>query len=406
MPRRKREPDPPPKRRARNSGSVGTRRDGRIFAILPADLDPKRRPVYSARKGQPFTSEDEATRWLDAEIARRRNPLPQAARRLETLGSYLAGWYRLYSPGWPPRTAISYQQALRHFRCIGHILLGELTREHIQRAIARMQTATWCHHKRDGTPTSAPHPYASTTIEHARTVLRAALQDLVPEVYPANPVSRTRLGRSQPYEGPVWSTEQARAFLAAAWEGDTGLALALELIVRRALRRGEVLALRWPDVDERRCLLTVDETQGLRRATMGDVKGRRVREIPLSPMLLAKLKAHRKRQDRLTPWVFDHGGAPWSRDTIRRAAVAAMEKAGLPKLAIKDLRATCATVALEEGVSLPVVSRLLGHASVDITARRYARYVSGQIVVAGDRIDTALDASRDTSAVKQESDQR
>src|SRR5690349_17757335 len=94
-------------RRRRGSGSVGTRRDGRIFCVLPSDLDPKRRPIYTVDR-RAFRSEDEASAWLDAEIARQSAPVV-ANSADELLAIYLRRWWIAGSALWPSRTAAAYK---------------------------------------------------------------------------------------------------------------------------------------------------------------------------------------------------------------------------------------------------------------------------------------------------------
>ncbi|MCC6833312.1 MAG: site-specific integrase [Thermoleophilia bacterium] len=377
MPRRKTAPPPvQPTRRRRGSGSVSVRSDSRVVVTLPADLDPERRPLYSPPGTRTaWASVEQAARWLDAEVARRRNPAPERATGDEQLGAYLARWYRLYSPTWPERTATAYRQSLRLFAGIAAVRLSELTHEVVQGALARLQQATWRRTRKDGTPTGEPKPYSARTLQQARTALGLALEGLVPDVLAANPVRRTRLGRRQPPTQPVWDGAQAERFLAAAEATEPQHALALRLILHRGLRRGEVLALCWADLDERRAVLTVDETAGRRAGQTGDTKGRRSREIPLSRDLLARLAAHRAGRRRPTPWVFANPetGLPWSVETLRAAADRAIRAAGLPRISLKDMRATCATLLLDQGEPLPRVSELLGHADVSVTARAYQR---------------------------------
>lgn len=93
MPRKKPVPDPAPvpTRRKRGTGSVAVRADGRVAITLPADLDPERRPLYSPPGTRTaWASVEQAARWLDAEVARRRNPAPERATGDEQLGAYLA----------------------------------------------------------------------------------------------------------------------------------------------------------------------------------------------------------------------------------------------------------------------------------------------------------------------------
>ena len=173
MPRRK--PSPPvvqPTRRRRGSGSVAVRSDNRVVVTLPTDLDPERRPLYSPPGTRTaWASVEQASRWLDAEVARRRNPAPERATADEQLGAYLARWFRLYSPTWPYRTATAYRQSLRLFAGIATVRLADLTHEVVQGALARLQQATWRRTCRDGTPTSEPRPYSARTLQQARTGL-------------------------------------------------------------------------------------------------------------------------------------------------------------------------------------------------------------------------------------------
>lgn len=401
MPRRKPTPPAPqPTRRRRGSGSVAVRKDGRVAITLPADLDPERRPLYSAPGTRTaWASVEQATRWLDAEVARRRNPTPDRATADEQLGAYLARWYRLYSPTWPYRTATAYRQSLRLFASIATVRLSDLTHEVVQGALAQLQQATWRRTRRDGTPTGDPRPYSLRTIRQARTVLGMALGHLVPDVLPHNPVRRTRLGRQQAPTQPVWDGVQAERFLVAAEAHAPRLALAYRLILHRALRRGEVLALRWADLDEQRAVLVIDETAGERAGETGDTKGRRSREIPLSRDLLARLLAHRSTQTRLTHWVFANPatGQPWSRSALARVAAQTMAAAGLPPINLKDMRATCATVLLDQGAPLPRVSQLLGHSNVAITSQFYARVLRLTEARAAD-VAESLDAAFERAA--------
>ncbi|MCC6833273.1 MAG: tyrosine-type recombinase/integrase, partial [Thermoleophilia bacterium] len=327
------------------------------------------------------------------------NPAPERATADEQLGAYLARWYRLYSPTWPERTASAYRLSLRHFASIATVRLSDLTHEVVQGALARLQQATWRRTRRDGRPTGEPRPYSARTIQQARTALGLALEALVPDVLPNNPVRRTRLGRRQVPTQPVWDGAQAARFLAVAEATEPHHALALRLILRRGLRRGEALALRWADLDERRAVLTVDETAGRRAGQTGDTKGRRSREIPLSRDLLARLLAHRAGRRRPTPWVFANPetGLPWSVETLRAAADRAIRAAGLPRISLKDMRATAATVLLDQGEPLPRVSELLGHSSVAVTAKFYQRVLRLTEARAAD-VAEGLDAAFERAA--------
>lgn len=393
-PRKPPPPPPEPKRRPAGTGTVGVRADGRIFCILPQDLDPKRRPIYGPGRRQRFTSREQATAWLDAEIVRRRNPTARAATLVEPLGTYLARWWRLYSPGWPIRTAKAHWTRTHHFASIGDVPLGELTPEVVQGAIAELQTATWQRMRKDGRPIGVPKRYAASTITHCRATLHQALERLVPHVLPYNPVRARRLGRGGESEALVWSADQAERFLAVAERSAPELSLGFRLILRRALRRGELLDLKWSDVDERRSLLTIDETAGDRLSESGPPKTGRVRDVPLSADLVRRLRKHRRTYPATSPHIFTERGHRVSFASFWQAWDRVVRAAGLPKITPKDARATCATILLDEGKPLPLVASLLGHSNVATTARFYARVIkrrADQTAQLGEDIDAALD---------------
>lgn len=398
--RRKPTPPPKPKRRAPNSGSVTVRADKRVAVVLPKDLDPERTVIYSPPgTRQPFASREAGLLWLDAEIAYRRNPSLKSARPDELLGAYLARWYRNNSPDWPERTVKAYELSLRRWKIIGDVPLRQLTRDVISDALAEMRRQTWVRKKKDGTPTSKPKPYSARTIQHARTLLYQALEDLVPDVLPFNPAKLRRRARKAPEpEQPVWSADQADRFLDVAEKIEPRIALGFRLILWRALRTGEVVDLTWADVNERAHALTIDETAGLRRGSSGPTKTRRVRDVPLSADLIARLKAHRRQYPATDPHIFTIRGERISLAYFRDLWRHVVRVAQLPLITPKDGRATCATTLLDAGWPLPVVSQLLGHTNIVTTATFYARIVkrrAEQVAQLGEQLDASI-----TKAVK------
>lgn len=114
---------------------------------------------------------------------------------------------------------------------------------------------------------------------------------------------------------------------------------------------------------------------------------------------LARLAAHRAGRRRPTPWVFANPetGLPWSVETLRAAADRAIRAAGLPRISLKDMRATAATVLLDQGEPLPRVSELLGHSSVAVTAKFYQRVLRLTEARAAD-VAEGLDAAFERAA--------
>lgn len=141
------------------------------------------------------------------------------------------------------------------------------------------------------------------------------------------------------------------------------------------LRQGELLALRWQDIDLEAGTLTVRHTLQRFTRELAEPKTERSRRtLHLPPRVTAALTAHRQRQAivPLSGLVFaTAGGAPLHSVNVTLALQRNLRRLGLPQRRFHDLRHTFATLAIEAGEDISVVSRALGHASVAITADVY-----------------------------------
>jgi integrase len=168
--------------------------------------------------------------------------------------------------------------------------------------------------------------------------------------------------RCPPPEFDFLSFEEAPKLLAAAHgEWRTLITLAL----RTGLRRGELLALRWQDVDLQVGKLLV--RQNLVRGVFGTPKSGKSREVPLSAATVAMLTSHRHLRG---PLVFcnDLGGF-WKVHQLRLALKVARKRAGLRHLGWHTLRHSFASHLAMRNVPLKAVQELLGHASIQMTMR-------------------------------------
>jgi integrase len=158
------------------------------------------------------------------------------------------------------------------------------------------------------------------------------------------------------------------------------------------LRRAELCGLRWQDVDLDNARLVVRQTITTpdHEATLGDVKSTRSRRvIDLDGVTVTVLRAHRVHQleERLhggSAWI-DSGlvftmpdGRGWHPDVITRAFARLVQKSGLPRIRLHDLRHTHATHLLAAGTNIRVTSERLGHASVAFTLDVYGHVLPGQ----------------------------
>lgn len=260
--------------------------------------------------------------------------------------------------------------------------------------------------------TGAPRGLSESSVHHVHVVLCAALGHAVEvgllRVSPMTALPRKARPKSSSEHDPemrVWTAEQARVFLAAS-AGDRWAPM-FELDLATGLRRGELVGVRWADVDLEHARLAVRRN----RTTVGYAvvettpKGKRARVVDLDADTVAALKAWRKRQleERLA-WgeAWSDTGLVFSRQdgTAVHPQTAAWhlkrlaKKAGVPGIRLHDLRHTHATLGLAAGVPVKVMSERLGHASVQITLDLYTHVIPGMGADAAAKIGALLRAAQ------------
>ena len=159
--------------------------------------------------------------------------------------------------------------------------------------------------------------------------------------------------------------------------------------------------LKWEDVDLEAGTLQVRRT--LSEPTGGYIfeapKNGKGRSIRCSQRALEALRSHRARQNeerlRVGPLWQDNGlvfpsgvGTPLSGGNLNRAFKALLKRAGLPGIRFHDLRHTCATLLLRQGVNPKFVQELLGHADISLTLNVYSHILPDM----GDAAAGAMDA--------------
>ena len=166
----------------------------------------------------------------------------------------------------------------------------------------------------------------------------------------------------------AWLTvDQARQLLATSAAAGDPFYVAWLLMLCCGLRRGEMLGLRWSDIDRGRRLLHVERQK---IEIDGEVLITRpksacsVRDIPLNETILNRIPLHRGRDADILPRV--------SRSMLAHALDLAIIRADVPRVTLHGLRHTMAATAAEDSVSVKVLQTLLGHAHFQTTADIYA----------------------------------
>lgn len=274
-------------------------------------------------------------------------------------------------------------QKHRRFMLKKHLLprfgdkaVSEITRQEIQVYVA--------HLTHEG--------YAPKSIDHIHDVLSAVLRTAVKwghlQENPARGVDLPKLRTVR----PKWALtrEQAAALLAAL--PPLGKAMA-GLAILSGLRRGELFALRWQDIDEEARVLTVREA--VYDGTFGTPKTEAgLRQIPLSEAALGFIRVWKQRAGRTEPdmLVFSTrtGKVISPNNVLRREIFPACERLGLPHATWLTFRRTYSSWSHDKGVPGKVVAQLMGHANVDTTLNVYTQVLDGALRAAVDKVGGEL----------------
>lgn len=306
-----------------------------------------------------------------------------------TVAAYLTEWLDTAANRLRPTTRKSYAERVRLFLIplLGDIRLAALKPVDVQRFHRDMLDSG----------------RAPGTVAVVHAVLRSALNDAVRlGIIDRNVASVVHAPRPKPPEMQTWTPEQVAAVLRAA-QGDRYACL-WRLALTTGMRRGELLGLRWIDVDLDNALLTIRHTlyQGKGRAwesgTPKTEKGRR--SIALSPDDVAALAAHRTAHLALqlaapewheTGLVFtEANGKAVNANRLRERFLKLIDRAGVPVIRFHDMRHTAASLMLAAGVHAKIVQERLGHSSISITLDRYSHVAPSLQQDAATKLETLL----------------
>jgi integrase len=243
------------------------------------------------------------------------------------------------------------------------------------------------------------------TVQYIHVTLNKALKQAVADgLIPRNVAAAVKPPRPTKKEITPLSPEEARTFLDAA-SGDDLEALYV-LAVSTGMRQGELLGLKWEDVDLEAGTLQVRRALSQTKdgpAFTPPKSAKSRRRIKLTGGGVTALKRHRKRQleERMECgglWQ-DHGlvfpnatGGPMRPWTLTGGSfLRVLRRAGLPESTrFHDLRHTCATLLLSRGAHVKLVQELLGHATISITLDTYSHVLPGMDDGLADAMDDAL----------------
>ena len=348
----------------------------------------ERRRVYETVKG----GKKDAQRRLHELLVSLEKGLYSSAGRV-TMGEYFGRWLKDYvQPNLSPRTAEGYEYICNHYFLpwLGNIKLSGLKPEHLQHYYSEKLSSG----------------LSAQTVRHHHACVHRALQTAVEwGLLARNPAAAVKPPRVEAPEMQVWDEDDITTFLEAARQ--TPYFALFHTALFTGMRRSELLALRWCDLDLLLCQVYV--TRSLHVLKGGRVvirqpksaKGRRM--IALSPLTVSVLRGHREKQTleramlgaslKDDDLVFsDIEGKPLLPNTVTHAWIKLVRRIGIKPIRLHDARHSHASILLKLGTHPKIVQERLGHASIQITLDTYSHVAPGLQEAAAARFDQAFTA--------------
>ncbi|MFD4720029.1 tyrosine-type recombinase/integrase [Streptomyces sp. NPDC058423] len=356
------------KRNPNGAGTITKRKDGRYQAavyVLQPDGTRARKFAYGKTWAECDAKRRELLDKVDQGV-----PVPTRSARL---AEWLPYW--LDNIVKPRRKLSTYDKYEAHVRLylvpmLGSKRLESLGVADVRRFIVQLENRT-----------------TAATAKESHRVLRTALSAACrEELVTRNVAALVEPPRAKSRELSPWTLDETLDFLAAARKDP--LYAAFVLAIAMGLRRGEIVGLRWADVDlDKRVLYVRQQTQRRRGVLYDDeTKNRRRRALPLPAMCVPPLRWHRMRQAAAkeragerwqeSGYVFTtRTGRPVEPRNVYRSFTRVADSAGLRVVRLHDARHGCATLLTAAGVAPRVVMEILGHSQISITMDVYTHVV-------------------------------
>jgi integrase len=385
-------------RRGRKEGSIYQVKDGRWVGALNLGYQngKLKRKVYYGK------TREEAHDKLVAALADLKKGLP-IVTTVQTVAEFLETWLTdIVKPSVRPKTYASYAYLVKQHLSpgLGRYPLLKLTPQHVQ---------LFLNERRAG--------LSARTVNYLQGTLRSALKVAIRWGLIYRNVAELVTGqRQERHEILPLTLEQATGFLETV-KGHRLEAL-FTVALAMGLRQGEALGLRWEDVDLESGLLRVNAAlQWInKRHELVEPKTERSRRtLQMPAIVLGSLRAHRshQNQERLSVgefWQNDRGlvfttslGTPLGARNVVRSFHGLLKAArltgdgtekGRPLFRFHDLRHSCATLLLAQGVAARTVMEILGHSQISLTMNTYAHVMPETVKDAMGRMDAALTGTK------------
>lgn len=312
-----------------------------------------------------------------------------AKKTNKTVGDWMDEWVLSCLPNVEETTRKGYKTKIRCYirPALGDILLKSLRAEHVQKMINDMMSK------------GLSPKNIRDTFNNVNAAMKMAVKTRL-IVY--NPCEGVVLPKLKKYRAEVYDTKMIHKLLDVSY--GTDMYLPVLLLVTAGLRRGELLALRWEDVDFKNNILKIRRNMvcGEKDAIIKSPKTESgIRDIHLGEDVMKVLKAERVKymEDALSYGagfqnlgfvIRQEDGSPMKPDSMTRKWTRFVEREGLPKIRLHDLRHSNATALIQAGVNPKVVQQRLGHSDVNITLNTYTHVLPEMDVEAAEKLDAIM----------------
>lgn len=256
---------------------------------------------------------------------------------------------------------------------LGDRRLGDIRRSDVQRLVNRLLS----------------DELSASTIRNALLPLRAIYrQALALDEVAVNPTRGLQLPASRGRRDRIAAPAEAHALLEALTYPERAL---WTTALSAGLRRGELMALEWKDVDLTKNVIRVERSWDVQEGPSTPKSAAGARNVPSVAALRAELLKHQVRQGRRDGLVFGRTETrPFNPKTASNRAAQAWKKAELQPLGLHEARHTYASLMIAAGVNAKALSAFMGHASITITLDRYGHLFPGSEEEAAGLLDAYL----------------
>ena len=376
------------RKRKAGDGTVRQRKDGRWEGRIVIGYDdngyPKTKNVLAKTKKECV----EKLQKLKEECGGLK---PEKVRPEMPFGDWLTYWYENHSkPKIRPTTQETYEGRVRLHIIpeIGSIPLNKLTQNDLQQFYGRLKKSG-----RKRFTDKYGEGLSDRMVRMCHATCRSALEKAVQDgLIRTNPAIGCKLPPKKAREMQVLTREELQRFLIQAkFEGYYEVFL---LDLATGLRRGELMALQWDDLNFKTGVLNVNkqvyDVRGQLQISTPKTKNS-VRKIVLPPAVVAVLREYKETVD--SRWMFPSPvmeDSPLDPASVRKRLQTVLERAGCKKVRFHDLRHTFATTALEHGMDAKTLSTIIGHVSTSTTLNIYAHVTDEMRRTAAVKIDRGI----------------